>query len=144
MQGIPTPRYVETPIQIPEFTDVSVAENFLAKLATLVAGSELDIQTGLELSELTRNWIESKNRARELELKTITIDGPGEQIIKIEGGLPVLPGCENLIMPQLNGHGSNGHALAAPEPAVPTIESSATDSVPAAPPGSTNGNAQDP
>jgi len=30
----------------------------------------------------------------------------GEQIIRIEGGMPTLPGCENLIMPQLNGHKS--------------------------------------
>jgi hypothetical protein len=30
----------------------------------------------------------------------------GEQIIRIEGGLPTMPGLEELIMPQLNGHKS--------------------------------------
>jgi hypothetical protein len=38
--------------------------------------------------------------------------------------LPQLPGCENLIMPQLDGKPTtNGHALAAPADAVPAIES---------------------
>jgi len=47
-----------------------------------------------------------------------------DQRIVIQGGLPQLPGCENLIMPQLDGKPTtNGHALAAPADAVPAIES---------------------
>ena len=69
LQSITVPRFVEAPIQVPEFTNVSVAESFLAKIATLVAGGELDIQTGLELSTLTKNWIDSQHATKELELR---------------------------------------------------------------------------
>src|SRR5215510_4359870 len=63
--AVTPPRYVETPIQVPAFdTDPSLAETFLAKIAALVAGGELDIQTGLELSTLTKNWIESRHAAK--------------------------------------------------------------------------------
>ena len=112
---MPPPRFVDTPIQVPDFTSIEVAESFLAKIATLVAGGELDIQTGLELSTLTKNWIDSRHAAKELDLKIISVEGgPHEQTIRIEGGLPTLPGCENLIMPQLNGHAVSEQLLAAP------------------------------
>jgi len=142
--AVTPPRYVEESLVVPEFTSVEIAEEFLAKIATLVAGGELDIQTGLELSQLTKAWIDSKHAAKELDLKVISIEGgPSEQTIRIEGGLPVLPGCENLIMPVLDGKPvTNGHALTAPEPAVPgpLIESSANESSPQPPiPDETNG-----
>src|SRR5262249_51386642 len=149
LQAIPTPRFVETPIEVPsEFTHVSDAEAFLAKIAALVARGELDIQTGLELSQLTKAWIDSKHAAKELDLKVISIEGgPSEQTIRIEGGLPILPGCENLIMPVLDGKpATNGHALEAAALSVPQIESSpspvaaANESSPSPPtPDETNG-----
>jgi hypothetical protein len=138
LQSIATPRFVETPIQVPEFTDVSVAESFLAKIATLVAGGELDIQTGLELSTLTKNWLDARHAAKELEMKVISVEGgPTEQTIRVVGGLPELPGT-NVTMPVLHGKPvTNGHAaLAAPTDAVPAIES--TPSQPSN--DSTNGN----
>src|SRR5262245_65516501 len=45
MQATPTPRYVELQIDLPEFTHVSDAENFLAKIALLCARGHLDIQS---------------------------------------------------------------------------------------------------
>src|SRR5262249_8378291 len=103
LQALPTPRFIENPIEVPEFTDVSYAEAFLAQIATLVACGELDIQSGLELSTLTKNWIESRHAAKELELKVISVEGgPTEQTIRIEGGLPALPGT-NITMPVLDG-----------------------------------------
>src|SRR5262249_39888256 len=137
LQALPTPRFIETPIQAPEFTDASVAENFLAKIASLVAGGELDIQTGLELSTLTKNWLDARHAATELELKGISVQGgPPEQPIHITGGLPPLPGAENVIMPQLNSHATNGHghALAAPADAVPAIEAAPKAQDPEPPP----------
>src|SRR5262249_25467972 len=124
LQSIAVPRFVETPIQVPEFTDVCVGESFLAKIATLVAGGELDIQTGLELSTLTKNWIESRHAAKELDLKIISVEGgPSEQVIRVGGGSPPLPGCDT-IMPVLNGQpATNGHALERPAAAVPGIAS---------------------
>jgi len=125
LQATPTPRFIENPIDVPEFTHLSDAESFLAKLATLVARGDLDIQTGLELSSLAKNWIESQYAREELAIKQINAGATEhEQVIRVTGGLPVLPGCENLIMPQINGQATNGHAaLAAPTDAVPAIES---------------------
>jgi len=93
----------------------------------LLGRGEIDSQTALELSQLVRNWILSVHARSELELKKITVDGPGDQVIRIEGGLPALPGT-NTIMPVLDhGQATNGHALAAPQPVVPQIESSPSE-----------------
>jgi hypothetical protein len=123
LQALPTPRFIENPIEVPEFTHVSDAEAFLAQIATLVARGELDIQSGLELSTLTKNWIGSKNNHTELDLKAVNAGATDtEQVIRVEGGLPSLPGC-NVTMPVLNGQPvTNGHALEPPTPAVPQIE----------------------
>jgi len=43
------PRYVETPIDVPDFERVSDAESFLAKLPVLVARGQLDFQSAQEL-----------------------------------------------------------------------------------------------
>ena len=47
--AVTPPRYVEEVITAPEFTSVEIAESFLAKIATLVAGGELDIQPDTRL-----------------------------------------------------------------------------------------------
>src|SRR5262249_8255899 len=58
-----------------------------------------------------------------------------EQTIRIEGGLPALPGT-NITMPMLDGHATNGngHALAAPTDAVPAIEAAPKAQDPEPPP----------
>jgi hypothetical protein len=124
--AVPTPRYVEESIDIPQFTHLSDAEQFIAKVAALTARGELDIQTALELSTLAKNWIDSQYAREELSLKQINAGtSDHEQIIRIEGGLPPLPGS-NITMPTLeHGPATNGHAL---EPPVPQIESSTNDS----------------
>jgi hypothetical protein len=134
LQALPTPRFIENPIEVPEFTSVQIAESFLAKITVLVARGELDIQSGLELSTLAKNWIDSQNARIALELKQITVEGgPTEQTIRIEGGLPELPGT-NVTMPRLNGHAIDGHALAPPAadppettPAIPETTINETD-----------------
>ena len=124
MQNTPALRFVEE-LDIPtEFTHLSDAEAFLAKIAALVARGQLDIQSGLELSALAKNWIDAQYSREELAIKQLNAGTTEhEQTIRIEGGLPQLPGCENLIMPVLDGHATNGngHALAAPND-VPAIE----------------------
>ena len=58
-----------------------------------------------------------------------------EQRIVISGGLPTMPGLEGVLMPQLNGHATNGHAaLAAPSDAVPAIEAAPKAQDPEPPP----------
>jgi len=115
MQSTPAPRFIEEVVVVPDFPTMESAEDYLKEIPVLLGRGEIDSQTALELSTLVRNWILSIHARSELELKKITIDGPGEQHIVVSGGLPPLPGCENLIMPQLNGHAvTNGHALEPP------------------------------
>src|SRR5215467_611618 len=136
LQSLPTPRFVENPIEVPEFTHLSDAESFLAKIAALVARGELDIQTGLELSTLAKNWIDAQYAREELAIKQYNAGSTEhEQTIRIEGGLPALPGT-NITMPVLDGHATNGngHALAAPTDAVPQIEAAPKAQDPEPPP----------
>jgi hypothetical protein len=107
----PAPRFFPEPITVPTFTTIEQAEDYLAQLPVLLGNCSLDSQSALELSTLVRNWIEAKLSHTSIDLKVQASGGLGDQIIRIEGGLPRLPGCERLIMPKLNGH-----ELPAPEP----------------------------
>jgi hypothetical protein len=129
MQATPTPRFVDNPIDVPTFTHLSDAESFLAKIAVLVARGELDFQSGLDLSALAKNWIDAQYAREELAIKQINAGTTEhEQIIKIEGGLPALPGT-TITMPVLDhGPATNGHALEPPTPVAPPIESTPVDS----------------
>src|SRR5262249_28812780 len=121
----PVPRFIPTPIDVREFTHISDAESFLTKITTLIASGELDFQSGLELSSIVKAWIDSQYAREELAIKQINAGTTEhEQTIRIEGGLPALPGT-NITMPVLDGKPpTNGHAaLAAPTDAVPAIES---------------------
>jgi hypothetical protein len=117
-QATPTPRFIELQIDIPEFTHVSDAENFLAKIALLVARGHLDIQSGQELSGLVKTWIDSQYQKDELAYK-ISPPDQRDTTITITGGLPQLPGCENLIMPVINGSAVQEQLLSAPKDVVP-------------------------
>jgi hypothetical protein len=99
----PAPRYIDSPVQVPEFQSVDQAEAFLATLPVMLGRGELDSQTALELSTLTRAWISARYEREELQLKISAQGGPSNQTIRIEGGLPPLPGTD-VIMPEINGH----------------------------------------
>jgi hypothetical protein len=89
----PVLRFIESPINVPEFTHLSDVESFLTKIATLIASGELDFQSGLELSSIVKAWIDSQYAREELAIKQLNAGTTEhEQIIKIEGGLPALPG----------------------------------------------------
>jgi hypothetical protein len=92
MQSTPTPRFVDLQLDAPEFTHVSDAENFLAKIALLVACRHLDIQSGQVLSGLVKAWIDTQINPPEQR----------DAVIRVEGGLPALPGT-NVTMPVLDG-----------------------------------------
>src|SRR5262244_2529351 len=133
----PVQIYIDVPLDTPEFTHLSDAEQFLAKVAALVARGELDIQTGVELSSLAKAWIDSQYAREELAIKQYNAGSTEhEQTIRIEGGLPALPGT-NITMPMLDGHATNGHghaALGAPTDAVPAIEAAPKAQDPEPPP----------
>jgi hypothetical protein len=105
------PRFIGEPVQVPEFQSTEDAEKFLADLPRRVGLGELDFQSGLDLSTLTRNWISACYEREELQLKIADHGGPTNQVIEIRGGLPVMPGHEDLIMPNLNGAHGQGSEL---------------------------------
>ena len=84
----PVQVYIDVPLDTPEFTHPSDAEQFLARIAALVAGGSLDIQTGLELSTLAKNWLDAQYAREELAIKQYNAGSTEhEQTIRIEGGL---------------------------------------------------------
>src|SRR6516225_139616 len=89
--AMPPPRYIELEVDVNEFQHVSDAENFLAKIALLVARGHLDIQSGQELSALVKAWIDTQYAKEELQFK-ISPPETRDTTIRIEGGLPALPG----------------------------------------------------
>ena len=111
----PVQVYIDIPLDTPEFTHLSDAEQFLAKVAALVAHGQLDFQAGQNLSALAKNWIDAQYAREELAIKQYNAGSTEhEQTIHITGGLPALPGT-NITMPQLeHGPVTNGHALEPP------------------------------
>jgi hypothetical protein len=129
LQATLTPRFIDLEIEVPEFTHVSDAENFLARIALLTARGHLDIQSAQELSGLVKLWIDSQYQREEFNYK-ISPPETRDATIRIEGGLPALPGT-NTTMPTLeHGPVTNGHALAAPTSAVPQIGQRGTSAPP--------------
>src|SRR6516162_4493974 len=132
----PVQIYIDGPLDTPEFTHLSDAEQFLAKVAALVAHGQLDFQAGQNLSALAKSWIDAQYARQELAIKQYNAGSTEhEQRIVISGGLPELPGT-SVIMPTLD-HGpvTNGHALDPPTSAVPAIESTSSASAPETEPG---------
>ena len=106
-------------LDTPEFTHLSDAEQFLAKVAALVAHGQLDFQAGQNLSALAKNWIETQYAREELAIKQYNAGTTEhEQTIHITGGLPALRGT-NITMPMLDGHSVSEQLLAAPTDVVP-------------------------
>jgi hypothetical protein len=105
LQSLPVPRYIENPIEVPEFTSVEVAEQFLAKITTLLAAGQLDLDFADSLTKTTVGWIQSQYAKQGIDLKAQAQGATDhEQVIRIEGGLPALPGT-NITMPVVtNGH----------------------------------------
>jgi hypothetical protein len=108
--GAITPqRFVETIIHVPEFHSIDDVEKFLNHLTRHVARGSLPLEQGKELADLARQWVHTHYADDELRIKlaaSLATDPNNPPIIRIEGGLPQLPGT-NITMPQLNGHTSN-------------------------------------
>jgi hypothetical protein len=91
------PRYVEDAIAIPDFTNIQEAQNFLADIARRAGAGELELASANDISNLVKNWVLSVTAQDELQLKIAKENPQGPQEIRIEGGLPPLPGT-NVIM----------------------------------------------
>ena len=113
---IPAPRFVEEAIEVPDFASVDEAQAFQKEIARRAAAGELELQASLDISALVGNWIRSRQASVELDLKIMSANGgPAQQTIRIEGGLPPLPGT-NVTMPVLPGHENEINGSALPEP----------------------------
>jgi hypothetical protein len=105
--AIPAPRFIPDQIEVPVFTNIEHAENYLKEIPVRYGNGELDSQSALELAQLVAAWIESCRAGQELDLKIAnSTAGTGTQKIVVTGGLPTLPTEDGhtLLMPQLNGH----------------------------------------
>jgi hypothetical protein len=102
LQSMPVIRFIENPIEAPKFTSVAVAEDFLADITVRLARGSLDLDFAESLSKMTVGWIQSQYAKQGIELKALAQDSTGrDTTIRIEGGLPDLPGT-NITMPALN------------------------------------------
>jgi hypothetical protein len=102
-QASPPKIYVDEQIKLPHISPKTISqsnENILY-LSELKATGQIDLHMG-------DNLIMDQCRVRDGlidDAKLLAANGgSGDQHIVITGGLPQLPGCENLIMPQINGH----------------------------------------
>ncbi len=129
------PRYVEHPIDIPEFQTVEDAEKFLGIIPSLLNSGQLDAQLAQDYSTLTRNWLSAQYEKQEFRLKEANANyQPGEHVIKIQGGLPALPGT-NILLPNINnGERVNDTTLplGPPEPSLALAEPATTIELPIA------------
>jgi hypothetical protein len=110
---IPVARFIPEQIEVPNFQTIQQAEDYLASIPVLLGRSELDSQTALELSTLTKNWLDAIYAHQEYDLKVQAQGGGPDTTIRIEGGMPQLPGTNIIGMeqyPTVNGHTAiNGH-----------------------------------
>jgi hypothetical protein len=117
--AVATPRYIDEPIQLPEPVTIEQANKNIAYISNLKAQGLIDLDFANSL--IVDNTTIANNLIAEEELKfKLYPPEQQDQRIVIQGGLPELPGT-SIVMPELNGHVTNGHAL---EPPGPAIESS--------------------
>jgi hypothetical protein len=105
----PAPRFFPEPVVVPIFHTIEQAEEYLAQIPVMLGNCSIDSQSALELSTLVRNWIEAKLAHINTDLK-VEAQGTGDATIRIEGGLPVLPGT-NINMTNELTLSSNGHTI---------------------------------
>jgi hypothetical protein len=113
----PAPRYVDDPIQVPNFTSIQEAFDFQAEIARRAGAGELELQISQDISNLVKNWVLSVTAQDELQLKIAKENPQGPIEIRVTGGLPTLPGT-NINMasePSINGY-TNGEVIDHQEP----------------------------
>ena len=110
MSSVPAPVYLSDPVEFPYPRPASIAEatDNIAYIDKLFTSGALDLASYSSLKETQQKYINTMID----EAKLIAAQGGDpshEQVIRIEGGLPRLPGCD-ITMPgdepvhQLNGH----------------------------------------
>jgi hypothetical protein len=108
--------YLETELRLPHPDPRSIAQgrDNIVYLSNLKATGQIDQAWGDNLIA-----DQYKILSALVDEAKIAIQGgeQGEQVIRIEGGLPTMPGLEELIMPKLNGHSLELQAIESEPPA---------------------------
>ena len=116
--SIPPLRYIDEPIDLPIPETIEQANKNIAYISNLKAQGLIDLDFANSL--IADNTTIANNLIAEEELRfKITPPETRDTTIRIEGGLPQLPGCENLIMPVLNGSSVREQLLTAPTDVIP-------------------------
>jgi hypothetical protein len=113
-------RYIETPIEVPDIQTIE-AEAFLLSLSRRVGAGELDIDSASEVTAQITAWVHSRHARAELELKQLAASADPNPTIRIEGGLPDLPGT-SIIMPAPEGPVIEGPSALGQDPTLPKPE----------------------
>jgi hypothetical protein len=118
----PSPIYNEHPINLPPPTSIAIAKENISKLIAHYAAGELDQAS---YDRLIAGNVAMINALLGQEKLLVSQGDTGhDTTIRIEGGLPALPGT-NITMPEINGNASGYAAL--PEPS--TLNPSSIDGV---------------
>jgi hypothetical protein len=123
-RGTVTPaRYIEQAVTLPSATSIEQANENISRISEMKALGQIDLDFADSLIADNRT---ANNLIAADELRLKLANSPlasKEQTIKVDGGLPSLPGC-NVTMPELNGH--NGHVIEGIPAPVPAPQTPAT------------------
>jgi hypothetical protein len=127
LSAIPTPVYINVEVTIlvhEDPQDLSQVRANKARIASLLASGLLDLASADKLLAV-QNSI-AADMIDETKLLAASGGSP-EQTIYIEGGMPVMPGCEEVIMPprRMNGNGAIEPDAASPPGPEPPPETEA-------------------
>src|SRR5215471_10791490 len=118
--SIPPPRYIDEPVQLPEPTTIEQANKNIAYISNLKAQGLIDLDFANSL--IADNTTIANNLIAEEELRyKISPPDQRDTTIRVEGGLPALPGTR-IDMPLANGHAVSEQLLSAPTDVVPQAD----------------------
>ena len=110
LTATPAPRFIETELTLPPLDSLENAVQSIALIEAAVAENRLDVQSAQDLIGMINAYIAGKNimeiaelQERLTNIETSIANNPQAQLPHVTGGLPVMPGCENVILPNING-----------------------------------------
>ena len=110
LTATPAPRFIETELTLPPLDSLENAVQSIALIEAAVAENRLDVQSAQDLIGMINAYIAGKNimeiaelQERLTNIETSIANNPQTQLPHVTGGLPVMPGCENVILPNVNG-----------------------------------------
>jgi hypothetical protein len=97
------PRFIETPIKVPDFQSVEEAERYLASLPAKLGRGEIDFEAAEKISLLTRNYIEARIDATKLQLQIEAQGGGHDRPITFAPVCPEVQSPDGIGLDRLPG-----------------------------------------